>query len=49
MALNVIKLSGIDTSGNYTVNGMNVPVNMSKTLVASIDIMTVFYDVEGYA
>ena len=29
MALTVIKPSGIDTSGNYTVNGMNVSANLS--------------------
>ena len=29
MALTVIKPSGIDTSGNYTVNGMNVSANAS--------------------
>ena len=29
MALTVIKPSGIDTSGNYTVNGMNVSANIS--------------------
>jgi hypothetical protein len=29
MALTVIKPSGIDTSGNYTVTGMNVSANIS--------------------
>ena len=29
MALTVIKPSGIETSGNYTVNGMNVSANAS--------------------
>ena len=37
MALTVIKPSGIDTSGNYTVNGMNVSANMS---VANLTITT---------
>ena len=37
MALTVIKPSGIDTSGNYTVNGMNVSANLS---VANLTVTT---------
>ena len=37
MALTVIKPSGIDTSGNYTVNGMNVSANLS---VANLNVTT---------
>jgi len=41
MALTVIKPSGIDTSGNYTVNGMNVSANLSAanlTVTASSNL-----------
>ena len=37
MALTVIKPSGIDTSGNYTVNGMNVSANAT---VANLSVTT---------
>ena len=37
MALTVIKPSGIDTSGNYTVTGMNVSANIS---VANLSVTT---------
>jgi len=37
MALTVIKPSGIDTSGNYTVTGMNVSANLS---VANLTVTT---------
>ena len=37
MALTVIKPSGIDTSGNYTVTGMNVSANAS---VANLSVTT---------
>jgi hypothetical protein len=43
MALTVIKPTGIDTSGNYTVNGMNVSANASVanlTVTTSLNLLT---------
>ena len=40
MALTVIKPSGIETSGNYTVNGMNVSANMSVANLSVTNSLT---------